>query len=192
MLVNAAILATALGLGALSLMRRGRSNPEIEPDPAVKVYEEAMDRLGEQRQRLVAQHRSELEQLARTLADKEAMALAGELTAGMAHEVRNSLNTIQGYARLIEKEEQSPDTAAATVAILDESEMLQSAIKSFVDFIKREELELVAVDLHRLLSRVVAREERARAGPAVFDSARIFPRRPWPPTATCSNGRSRT
>lgn len=166
-LLNAAILATALVLGALSLMRRGRSNSEIEPDPAVKVYEEAMDRLGEQRQRLVAEHRSELERLAGTLADKEAMALAGELTAGMAHEVRNSLNTIQGYARLLQKEEQSPDAAGATLAILDESEMLQSAVKSFVDFIKREELELASVDLHRLLQRVVAREERARVGPVV-------------------------
>ena len=36
------------------------------------------------------------------LRDKEALARAGELTAGIVHEVRNGLGTILGYARLIE------------------------------------------------------------------------------------------
>lgn len=166
LLVNGAILLGSLAVAAFSFARRGRST-DAAPQPALEAYEEAMGRLRDQRERIDQEHRGEMERFAASLADKETMARAGELTAGMAHEVRNSLHTIQGYARLLEKEDQSPDAAGATVAILHESEMLQSAVKSFVDFIKREELDLAPVDLHRLLPRVVAREERARAGPVV-------------------------
>jgi signal transduction histidine kinase len=163
--VDLGVLALALVFAAASVRRRRRSGEDAEAQPALKVYEEAMGRLLDQHNRRDAAHRDEVARLAETLADKEAMARAGELTAGMAHEVRNSLQTIQGYARLLQGESLSDDASAATRAILRESETLQSMVRAFVDFIKRDELVLTTVDLRRLLSTIVARE--AKDGPIV-------------------------
>ena len=45
--------------------------------------------------------RTSLEALERALAEREQMAQLGELSAGMAHELRNALATIRGYLRLL-------------------------------------------------------------------------------------------
>jgi signal transduction histidine kinase len=104
------------------------------------------------------------EALEEAMQDREAMARAGELTAGMVHEVRNGLGTIVGYARLVEG---SSTPAAATDAarrIREECATLEIVVRRFMDFVKRETLNVGAVDLGRMLARVVARESRARPG----------------------------
>jgi signal transduction histidine kinase len=95
--------------------------------------------------------------------DREAMARAGELTAGMVHEVRNGLGTIVGYARLVEATG-SPGAVDAATRIREECETLETVVRRFMDFVKREKLNLVPVDLDRMLTRVVARETRGRPG----------------------------
>jgi signal transduction histidine kinase len=92
--------------------------------------------------------------------DKGAMARAGELTAGMVHEVRNGLGTIVGYARLLE----GGQGAAAGKHIRDECETLETVVRRFMDFVKRETLKRDAFDLVRMLTRVGARESRGREG----------------------------
>ena len=93
--------------------------------------------------------------------EKEALARAGELTAGIAHEVRNGLGTILGYARMLERAGLAEDPAAAARSIREECETLETVVRRFTDFVKLERLELAPVDLSRLLARVVAREQRA-------------------------------
>jgi signal transduction histidine kinase len=88
------------------------------------------------------------------------MARAGELTAGIVHEVRNGLGTIVGYARLIEKS-RDPQANAQARAILDECRTLETIVRRFTDFVKLERLQLVTSDLGPLASRVVAREQRS-------------------------------
>src|SRR4029453_6259121 len=93
------------------------------------------------------------------LRELEAMARAGELTAGIVHEVRNGLGTIVGYARLLERgaHEQGPKEARA---ILDECATLETVVRRFNDFVKLEKLQLADTDLAPLAARVVARERR--------------------------------
>jgi len=99
--------------------------------------------------------------------DKEAMARAGELTAGIVHEVRNGLGTILGYARFLERNPGSSEATTAGTHIREECETLEAVIRRFVDFVKRESLQIGPFDVVRTLTRVAARESRSRAGAEV-------------------------
>ncbi len=145
-----------LFLGLLLVLLPGRA--DTAPERRSEAYEEAMARLGRQ-----GEERSrELERLRESVADREVMARAGELSAGMAHELRNGLGTILGYARLAQ---QDPAAAAeAADRIRDECAVLERVIKRFAEFVKDERLEVSRFDLRRLAERVVARETQARPG----------------------------
>jgi signal transduction histidine kinase len=156
------ILAAAAAL-ALFPGREGTS----PTTGALDAYEEAMSRLKVRGQALDREHEEERRRLSEDLQDKEALARAGELTAGIAHEVRNGLGTILGYARLLERELPPAEVADAAAHIRKECEVLETVVRRFVDFVKRESLSPSVFDLHRMLSRVVAREAHDGQGPAV-------------------------
>jgi signal transduction histidine kinase len=96
------------------------------------------------------------------------MARAGELTAGIVHEVRNGLGTIAGYAQMLERDAGSPDMADAARHIREECATLETVVRRFMDFVKRESLSLAPLDLGRMLVRVAAREGRAAGGGRVI------------------------
>jgi signal transduction histidine kinase len=121
-----------------------------------------MERLRDRGEEMSARHEAERQRMEESIREKEAFARAGELTAGIAHEVRNGLGTILGYARLLERSGLGEDPEAAARSIREECETLETVVRRFTDFVKRERLQLGATDLARLLERVVAREQRAR------------------------------
>jgi signal transduction histidine kinase len=130
----------------------------------LRAYEEAMGRLQARGAALSLQHQQETQQLRSALDDKDAMARAGELTAGIVHEVRNGLGTIGGYAQMLEREAASADTAAAAHHIREECATLETVVRRFMDFVKRESLTLAPLDVGRMLARVAAREGRPEGG----------------------------
>jgi signal transduction histidine kinase len=139
--------------------------PGREPGPAstpraIDAYVAAMERLRDHGEALSQRH----EALEDALQDREAMARAGELTAGMVHEVRNGLGTIVGYARLMEGGGAAPAVVDAATRIREECETLETVVRRFMDFVKYETLNLGPMDLGRMLTRVVARESRGRPG----------------------------
>jgi signal transduction histidine kinase len=149
----------ALGLAAfLILLPRGREGASPS-DGALSVYEQAMERLRDRGLELSERHDAETRRMQERIREQEAMARAGELTAGIVHEVRNGLGTIAGYARLVEREHGGAGADAAR-AILDECATLETVVRRFHDFVKLERLELAPADLARLAARVVAREQR--------------------------------
>jgi signal transduction histidine kinase len=128
---------------------------------AFEAYEAAMARLRQRGDRIHQEHEAQLRRLEEHLQDREAMARAGELTAGIVHEVRNGLGTIVGYARMIERSGSSEEALAAS-RIREECETLESVVRRFMDFVRRETLAPAPVDLARMLSRVAAREGQRR------------------------------
>jgi signal transduction histidine kinase len=149
------LLAALAGLVLASLGREAQGDEESSR--ALRAYEEAMSRLRlRDDERLAAFDREKL-RLTGVMRDREAMARAGELTAGIVHEVRNSLGAIATQAKLVEK---SSDERAreACSAISDEVRVLQSAMNRFIDFIRTEKVQDDEFDLDRLVDRVVARE----------------------------------
>jgi signal transduction histidine kinase len=164
---HAATLLVLLLVGGLVLAPR-RDASEAAPPRALVAYEEAMERLRDHGEEQTVRHEEERRQMAEVLRDKEALARAGELTAGIVHEVRNGLGTIVGYARLIENT--TREGADSARSIRQECEMLETIIRRFVDFVKRETLALGPVEVARMLKRVSERECR-RAGPPVLVDA---------------------
>ncbi len=153
-------LAALVVLAGLALMP-SRSSHQAG-SAALDAYAAAMERLRAHGSLLAEHHQTEIHRLEDQVHDKEAMARAGELTAGMAHEVRNGLGTILGYARLIERMASPEQVSDAARQIREECETLETVVRRFMEFVKRETLTLAPFDLSRMLSRVVARETRGR------------------------------
>jgi signal transduction histidine kinase len=157
---NLASLA-ALALAAILTLLPREPAPSAPPVDALTAYEQAMERLRDRGEEMTARHEAERRRMEEAIREKEALARAGELTAGIAHEVRNGLGTIVGYARLLERSGLPPDPAAAARSIREECETLETVVRRFTDFVKLDRLQLGETDLPRLLARVVAREARA-------------------------------
>jgi PAS domain S-box-containing protein len=108
---------------------------------------------------------TEIRQLRDRVALKENLAHLGEISAGIAHEFRNSLATLQGYARLLLRcrEEETEELARS---ILKEAEGIGKVVEEFLQFARPATLNLGAVDLEAML-QALAREmsEPASAPP---------------------------
>jgi signal transduction histidine kinase len=151
-------LLGALAVALVLLPREANSPPP--PPSALDAYEEAMERLRDRGEEMTTHHEAERRRMEETILEKDALARAGELTAGIVHEVRNGLGTIMGYARMLERAALPEDPAAAASAIRAECETLETVVRRFSDFVKLERMQPGETDLARLIPRVVAREQR--------------------------------
>lgn len=160
---HALALLVVVIAGAMALMP-GHGGAVSAPSRALDAYEAAMGRLRDEGEAATRRHDAERRRLEELFKDREAMARAGELTAGIVHEVRNGLGTIVGYARLVEQASSVADAREAGAGIRSECETLETVIRRFMEFMKEETLNVETFDLGRMLSRVVARESRGGPG----------------------------
>src|SRR5687767_14606118 len=93
---------------------------------------------------------------------KDSLAQVGEITAGIAHEFRNGLATIHGYARLLDLDRLQGDMRPYVVGIRNETDTLGAIVRNFLNFAKPAELILGAVDTRAIVERA-AEEIRADA-----------------------------
>jgi signal transduction histidine kinase len=124
------------------------------------AYEDAMVLLRQREAERHRVHEAEREQLERRAEDNATLARAGELTAGIAHEVRNGLGTIAGHARLLERATELGAVAASAGAIREECETLEAVVRRFVEYVRDERMVPAPFDASGMVARVVARETR--------------------------------
>ncbi len=86
---------------------------------------------------------------------RENLAAVGELSAGIAHEFRNALGTILGWARRIEKEGNAATLAPAR-EILREVDSVRNAVDEFLLFARPPEPSRSVVDLEGLVRALAA------------------------------------
>jgi nitrogen-specific signal transduction histidine kinase len=109
---------------------------------------------------------TELAALQKQIHMKENLAALGELSAGIAHEFKNALATISGYAQMI-RSEAKPGTELREYGekILDQTRALTHVVTEFLKFARPLELAEEQVPLHAMIGRVV--DEVAEAVPGV-------------------------
>lgn len=90
----------------------------------------------------------------------QTLAELGEIAAGIAHEFRNSLSTILGYLKLLQRNELPPEAANRVRAAETESTQLTAAVERLLMFARPMTLQLERVDLRELVDEIV---ERLRA-----------------------------
>jgi signal transduction histidine kinase len=86
---------------------------------------------------------------------KDSLARLGELTAGLAHEFRNGLATIHGYARLLDPAVLPPTYAAYVQALRDETDAVGRVVANFLAFARPVQMTLKPVEVGAVVERAV-------------------------------------
>jgi signal transduction histidine kinase len=111
--------------------------------------------------------RSESERLHARLREAERLATAGELAAGMAHEIRNPLSAILNATALLADEARlTADERAGTLAAMrTEARRLNRILSDFLRLARPQEARVASGDVRDVLEHVsgLIRDDRARA-----------------------------
>jgi PAS domain S-box-containing protein len=99
---------------------------------------------------------TEVVELEEQLRLKEALAGVGELTAGLAHEFRNGLATIHGYARLLDPVRLPEPYRPYVEGIRQETTALGEVVTNFLNFARPDPLTLAPLDLRAIVERAAA------------------------------------
>lgn len=94
---------------------------------------------------------TEVSQLREALALKRNLESLGEMSAGLAHEFKNTLATLHGYAQFLQNLETDERGRNAASALLQEVRSLTEMVTSFLNFARPQPLELAYVSLFELL-----------------------------------------
>jgi signal transduction histidine kinase len=95
---------------------------------------------------------TEVTELREQVALKNNLESLGEMSAGLAHEFKNAIATLQGYAQLLQNLELNDKAQVAAASLLNEVRNLATMITAFLNFARPQPLQLEQVDLADLVS----------------------------------------
>jgi two-component system sensor histidine kinase PilS (NtrC family) len=105
---------------------------------------------------LIFQDLTEMKTMEAELRLKDRMAAVGELSAGIAHEIRNPLAAIAGSVQVLKKSTAlSPQEQRLMSIILKESDRLNKSIADFLRFVRPQEKRTAAFDIAANLSETL-------------------------------------
>jgi len=94
---------------------------------------------------------TEVTELREQVALKNNLESLGEMSAGLAHEFKNAIATLQGYAQLLQSLELNENAQVAAASLLNEVRGLATMVTAFLDFARPQPLHLEEVDLRELI-----------------------------------------
>lgn len=98
---------------------------------------------------------TELATLQKQMQLRENLAALGELSAGIAHEFKNALATISGYAQMIHSDPSAPDTSENAGKILDQTRNVTHVVTEFLRYARPLDISAEPVALAPLVDRVI-------------------------------------
>jgi len=95
---------------------------------------------------------TEVTELREQVALKNNLESLGEMSAGLAHEFKNAIATLQGYAQLLQNLELNEKAQVAAGSLLNEVRNLAALVTAFLNFARPQPLQLEDTDLHGLIA----------------------------------------
>jgi two-component system, NtrC family, sensor histidine kinase HydH len=122
------------------------------------------------------QAHQELRQNFESMKRAERLHALGQLSAGLAHEIRTPLASIEGAAAIVQRVSHSEERCHELLEIIQkESRRLNRLLTSFLDFAKPRRPDLKVVEIDELFDSVIALAQHAR------DNRRLELRKDMPP-----------
>lgn len=118
---------------------------------------------------------TEVTQLREQIALKRNLESLGEMSAGLAHEFKNTIAALQGYVQLLQKLDLNHQGQTATQSLLNEVRNLADMVTSFLNFARPQPLDLEQISLIELLDECRTELEqlfRERKVELIIDKAR--------------------
>jgi signal transduction histidine kinase len=84
------------------------------------------------------------------------LAAVGQLAAGVAHEIRNPLTSMKGYAEFLQLDEKEPERMEFLNIILDEIERVNTIVEDFMVLAKPKDVELEEKNIVSIIKNVVS------------------------------------
>jgi len=110
---------------------------------------------------------TEVMRLREEVALKRNLESLGEMSAGLAHEFKNAMAALHGYAQFLQSVDQNEQGKAATEALLQEVRNLSEMTTSFLNFARPQPLELEDVSVDELI------QECAHDLSSLFEERRV-------------------
>ncbi|HKT48153.1 MAG TPA: ATP-binding protein [Candidatus Acidoferrales bacterium] len=108
---------------------------------------------------------TELASLQQQVQLKENLAALGELSAGIAHEFKNALATISGYAQMIQSEGGSAEVIENAARILEQTRNITHVVTEFLKYARPLDISSEPVSVQAIIERIT--QEVAEAQPDV-------------------------
>jgi len=106
----------------------------------------------------------------------EKLAVLGEMAAVMAHEIRNPLNAIAGFAQLLQaKKDVEPKVAQFVEIIVQEAFRIDAIISDILDFAHRKKLSLAEVRIEEIIRKITQNGYLARDDQEVVLKVNLAP-----------------
>src|SRR4029078_6949205 len=94
---------------------------------------------------------TEVTELREQVALKNNLESLGEMSAGLAHEFKNAIATLQGYAQLLQSLELNDKAQGAAGSLLNEVRNLSGMVTAFLNFARPQPLQLEEVSVSELI-----------------------------------------
>lgn len=94
---------------------------------------------------------TEVTELREQVALKNNLESLGEMSAGLAHEFKNAIATLQGYAQLLQTLDLNDKAQVAAGSLLNEVRNLSSMVTAFLNFARPQPLQLEQVSISELI-----------------------------------------
>lgn len=105
---------------------------------------------------LLMHDRTEQQQLEKSLHQSERLKELGEMAATLAHEIRNPLGGIEGFAQLLKRDLQRTDHQKMIQAILEGTRTLNHLVTNVLDYARPLQLHFTPTDLVTLVKETIA------------------------------------
>ncbi|MBM3334464.1 GAF domain-containing protein, partial [Candidatus Sumerlaeota bacterium] len=129
----------------------------VAAQAAVAIENANLYRQIEEKSRQLSESYEQLRQTQRELVRKEKLALLGEMSATVAHEIRNPLTAIRGFAQRISRKVDAAEGRICDYCqlIVEEVDRLDRVIKDVLDFARRLSPKPQPTDLNALIRETV-------------------------------------